>query len=345
VTLWVLILAGSVAAAHPTPVQDGDPAARRPTPREMASYAALLGQPPVWIVELGDKMEIAVVASPSGRTQLALIDWYLKDAQRMPTVLEAGVRISRIRLLGDMVAFQAEERDATVDYLWSPEESGPPYWKRVQTGSGATDFSPNLAGNRVAVFYLRDPDATRKLAAAEARRMALHLPEPVYIDSAVLILAAAGGGRNLALRWAGERWEAAGEIPGVVNHHAVADLNGDGMVEVLAGDSAVEQRCTRSWSALYTWNAAKTRVVETPIRANSISNLTGACDRRPPACYQEESLTWDLSAQPLPVIELKGTQDTTGAACTPQGQAGARKSYLERYRWDAAKAAFELLRP
>lgn len=345
--LAILLVTGTatLAAAHDTGQQKhaAEPATHRPSSAEMTAYAALLGQPPVLIVDLGEQQEVAVLATPSGRHQMAFVDWYLKEGVRMPLLLEADVGISHIHMLGDLVSFRAQESDATLDYLWEFESSGPPYWKRVRKGTGQTAYSPNLGEHRVAEFYLRDPQAPDKLAAA--RKLAPGRSEPVYIDSTVLILPTPSGGGNPVLRWAGQRWLAAGEIPGVLNHHAIADLTGDGMVEVLAGDTTVRDRCMQSWSALFTWSADKTRVVEAPIRATSNTNLAGGCDQRPPTCFQEESLTWDASAQPAPVVELKGTQDTTGPGCAPQGQTGSRKTYLRRYRWDAAQGAFTLVMP
>jgi hypothetical protein len=340
--LAVAVLLAAAALAHsPGDTTLGRTNPTHATPEASAAYARLLGKAPAQAVTFGDDLAVAVLPLPKGEQQVAIIGLYLKNVHRMPTPVPAGHRIDDIHLRGDMVAFRAQARDAVYDYIWDSEEPGPPFWRRTPNGKGAVTYSPNLSQSLVATFYLQDPQALQKLAAANAALKSLRLREQLYIDGAVLVLAAESATDNAVLRWLGDGWVEAGSIRGVVNHHAVADLNGDGLIEVLAGDSDAVDLCTSSWSALYTWNPAKSTMVPTPIRADSASNLSGNCAKRPPACFREESLTWDRSAHPRPVVMLRGKQDTTG--CPGKDLPAGRKTYQRTYAWNPGSGAFEHL--
>lgn len=328
---------GGTARAHSPGVSGlGEPEPQSATAEELAGFATLLGQAPRRAVTFAGGLAVAVLDAPGGQ-QVAAVDLYLKDTRRMPGLLKHGTHISNIHLRGDLIAFQASDAEATYDYLWDSEEPGPPYWKRTPANGGTVTYSPNLEASLVAQFYLRDAQAAVKLARAAALRREGAFVDVVYIDGAVLILAAPSATDNRVWRWLGGEWVAAGAITGVVNHHGVADLNGDGLVEVLAGDSDVERACTSSWSALYTWNAAKSHVTATAIRAQSVSNLSGDCSWQPPACFRKESLTLDRAAQPL--LRIAGTQDTTG--CPGGGDLPPRRErYERRFAWDTAQGRF-----
>jgi hypothetical protein len=339
--LAALLLSAAAHAHTPADAAIGSTLPTPATPAEVAAYAQVLGKQPTLAVTFGDSIAVAVTDAANGQQQIAVIDLYLKGVRHMPVLLGPEFRLAKIHLRGDMIAFRAETPAGAYDYLWDSEEHGPPYWKRTARGSGAVSYSPNLPSSPVADFYLRDPQVTEKLTQAEQIRTALSLREVVYIDGAVLIVAAESGSDNAVRRWTANNWVDAGRIAGVVNHHAVSDLNGDGLIEVLAGDTDVVEACTASWSRLYTWNAAKTRVVATDVRAESASNLSGNCAQRAPACFREESLTWDRAARPQPVLKIEGTQDTTG--CPGKHLPAKRESYRRRFAWNAQHGAFEAL--
>jgi hypothetical protein len=341
--LW--LLPGGMAGAHSSVLPGlGEPPPQPATADELEVFTKLLGQPPRRAVTFAGGMAVTIAVLPDGRQQLTVIDLYLKDVRRMPTAMGSSVRISNIHLRGDLVAFHADDVEATYDYLWDSEEQGTPYWRRTPADGGAVTYSPNLEANLVAQFYLRDPLVAKKLARAAVLRQEQAFSDVVYIDGAVLILAASNATDNRVWRWLGDEWVDAGGIAGVVNHHGVADLNGDGLVEALAGDSNVEGACTFSWSALYTWNTAKNRVIAAPIRAQSASNLSGDCNRRPPACFREESLIFDRAAQPWPVLRITGTQDTMG--CPGEDQPSRREIYTRYFTWDRVRGEFaETRRP
>jgi hypothetical protein len=311
------------------------------TAAEVADYAKLLGAQPTQAVTFGEDMAVAVVPATNGQQELAAIGLYLKTVHRMPDALGPEQRISDIHLRGDIIAFRVEAPAGAYDYLWDAEEPGPPFWKLTAARSGTVTYSPNVAGNLVATFYLRDPQSTAKLAQADALRKARGLGDVEYIDGAVLLLAAAKAGESLAFRWMRGKWADAGTVPGVVNHHAMADLNGDGLIEVLAGDIDATDACNHSWSALYTWNAAKTRVLATLVRAESANNLSGKCAEPLPACFRRESLSWDRAAKPRAVVKIEGSQDTTG--CPGAASPAGKKTYQRHFAWDAKRGAFQSL--